>query len=72
MSMKSVVVVIASTGPAAKLSELEHGLTPEQLERKIKKIMGYQLLPPANDWEDGLNTGLDWAVRVLVGDKSAD
>lgn len=62
----------ASIVRVAKLSELKHGLTPEQLDRKIKKIMSYQLLPPANDWEDGLNTGLDWAVRVLVGDKSAD
>lgn len=50
----------------------EQGLTPAQLSRKIDKIKGYRLIPPANDWEDGLNTGLDWALRVIVGDKSAD
>lgn len=50
----------------------EQGLTPAQLSRKIDKIKGYMLQPPANDWEDGLNTGLEWALRVIVGDKSAD
>lgn len=50
----------------------EDGLTSEQFKRKVAKIRGYILQPPANDWEDGFNTGLDWALRVLFGDKSAD
>jgi hypothetical protein len=31
-------------------------------ERKIK---------PTDEWGDGLNQGLDWAVRILRKDKSA-
>ena len=71
MSIRSVKAATVSIGLVAKLSE-ERGLTPEQYRRKVEKIKGYMLLPPSNDWEDGLNTGLDWALRVLVGDKSAD
>ena len=42
------------------------------LERKIKKIEAAKMEPPANDWELGVNTGLEWALRILAGDKSAD
>lgn len=47
-------------------------LTEEQFERKLKKIRDAKLVPSSSDWEDGLNTGLEWALRILVGDKSAD
>ena len=42
------------------------------LQRKISKITNARLQPPVSEWEDGFNTGLEWALRLLNGDKSAD
>jgi len=29
-------------------------------------------IKPTDEWGDGLNQGLDWAIRILRKDKSAD
>ena len=36
----------------------------------IKKIDEAKV-PVKDEWTDGLNTGLDWAIRILNKDKSA-
>lgn len=40
------------------------------VEKFIQKI-DYFKIPEKDEWSKGLNTGLDWAIRVLRGDKSA-
>jgi len=41
-----------------------------QIELFIKKIQN-AMIPESDEWSKGLNTGLEWAVRILKGDKSA-
>ena len=36
----------------------------------IEKIQAAKV-PVTDEWTDGLNAGLDWAVRILNKDKSA-
>ena len=40
------------------------------IEKFIQKIE-YSKIPEKDEWSKGLNTGLDWAIRVITGDKSA-
>ena len=40
-------------------------------ERVYKKIENSKITT-TDEWTDGLNTGLDWALRILNQDKSAD
>ena len=40
------------------------------IEKFIQKIE-YSKIPEKDEWTKGLNTGLDWAIRVITGDKSA-
>lgn len=35
--------------------------------RKIENAM----IPETDEWSKGLNMGLEWAIRILKGDKSA-
>ena len=45
----------------------------EKVKAKIEKAKTY--LPDGHkdkEWMDGFNQGLDWAIRVVEGDKSAD
>lgn len=40
------------------------------LEKYVSKIE-YFKIPEKDEWSKGLNAGLDWAIRVINGDKSA-
>jgi hypothetical protein len=40
------------------------------IEKFVQKIE-YSKIPEKDEWSKGLNTGLDWAIRVITGDKSA-
>jgi len=40
------------------------------IEKFIQKIE-YSKIPEKDEWSKGLNTGLDWAIRIITGDKSA-
>ena len=42
-----------------------------KVERAKSKIE-YAMIRETDDWSEGLNIGLAWALRVLNGDKSAD
>jgi hypothetical protein len=41
-----------------------------EIEKYIKRIQESKI-PVADDWTDGVNNGLEWAVRILKKDKSA-
>ena len=40
------------------------------IEKFVAKIE-YSKISEKDDWSKGLNTGLDWAIRIITGDKSA-
>jgi hypothetical protein len=40
------------------------------IEKFVQKIEYYKI-PEKDEWSKGLNAGLDWAIRILTGDKSA-
>jgi hypothetical protein len=40
------------------------------IDKLIKKIEDARI-PVTDDWTDGVNNGLEWAVRILKKDKSA-
>lgn len=42
----------------------------EYLSKYIDKIEGAKI-PEKDEWSIGLNQGLEWAARILRGDKSA-
>lgn len=42
----------------------------EYRDRVVSRIKS-TLIPETDDWSKGLNTGLEWAIRILNGDKSA-
>ena len=41
-----------------------------ELDKFISKIEAARI-PVTDDWTDGVNNGLEWAVRILRKDKSA-
>jgi hypothetical protein len=41
-----------------------------EIEKYIKRIEESRI-PVTDDWTDGVNNGLEWAVRILKKDKSA-
>ena len=41
-----------------------------ELEKFIQKIEESKI-PVKDEWSDGLNAGLEWAIRILKKDKSA-
>ena len=41
-----------------------------EINRFIHKIEEAKI-NPSDEWGDGLNTGMEWAIRILRGDKSA-
>lgn len=41
-----------------------------EIDKLIKKIEDARI-PVTDDWTDGVNNGLEWAVRILKKDKSA-
>jgi hypothetical protein len=43
--------------------------TKMEIEKLIKKIEDARV-PVTDDWTDGINNGLEWAVRILKRDKS--
>jgi hypothetical protein len=43
--------------------------TKMEIEKLIKKIEDARV-PVTDDWTDGVNNGLEWAVRILKRDKS--
>jgi hypothetical protein len=40
------------------------------IQKFVQKIE-YSKITEKDEWSKGLNTGLDWAIRVITGDKSA-
>jgi len=44
--------------------------TQARVEKMIQKIEDAKV-PIKDEWTDGLNVGMDWAIRILRGDKSA-
>ena len=42
----------------------------QEIQNFINKIEDAKI-NPTDDWGDGLNQGLDWAIRILKKDKSA-
>ena len=42
-----------------------------ELQRFITKIEEAKI-KPTDEWGDGLNQGLDWAIRIIKKDKSAN
>lgn len=44
--------------------------TDERILKFIQKIEDAKI-PERDEWCKGLNAGLDWAIRILTGDKSA-
>jgi hypothetical protein len=44
--------------------------TKEEVDKYIKKIEAAKI-PTTDEWTDGLVTGMEWAIRILRGDKSA-
>lgn len=42
----------------------------QEIEKLIRKIEEAKV-PIKDEWSDGLNSGLEWAVRILRKDKSA-
>ena len=41
-----------------------------EIQNFINKIEGAKI-KPTDEWGDGLNQGLEWAIRILKKDKSA-
>lgn len=41
----------------------------QEIEKLIKNIEEAKI-PVKDEWSDGLNSGLEWAVRILRKDKS--
>ena len=41
-----------------------------EIDKFIQKIQAAKV-PVTDEWTDGLNAGLEWAVRILNKDKSA-
>jgi hypothetical protein len=41
-----------------------------EINKFIEKIESAKI-NPTDEWGDGLNTGMEWAIRILRGDKSA-
>lgn len=44
--------------------------TQARIDKFIEKITESKV-PIKDEWTDGLNVGMDWAIRILRGDKSA-
>jgi hypothetical protein len=44
--------------------------TREELQKYINKIEAAKITT-TDEWTDGLVTGMEWAIRILRGDKSA-
>ena len=44
--------------------------TKMEIDKCIAKIEAARV-PVTDDWTDGVNNGLEWAVRILKKDKSA-
>jgi hypothetical protein len=42
----------------------------DEIAKFIKKIEDSKI-PETDEWSQGLNTGFDWAIRILKKDKSA-
>jgi len=41
-----------------------------EINKFIEKIEAAKI-NPTDEWGDGLNAGMEWAIRILRGDKSA-
>ena len=46
---------------------LLHGAYIQKFVQKIE----YSKITEKDEWSKGLNTGLDWAIRIITDDKSA-
>lgn len=44
--------------------------TKLEIDKAIQKIEEAKI-PVKDEWSDGLNMGMDWAIRILRKDKSA-
>ena len=50
-------------------------MSSEQIDKFVSKIESAKTYLPDGhkdtEWMDGFNHGLDWALRIITGDKSA-
>lgn len=53
-----------------RVKELLHTELKIEINKMIEKIEAAKV-EAKDEWTDGLNTGLGWAVRILKKDKSA-
>jgi hypothetical protein len=45
-------------------------MNQQEIDKFVQKILDAKI-PEKDEWCQGLNAGLDWATRILLGDKSA-
>jgi hypothetical protein len=53
-----------------RVKELLHAELKIEINKYIEKIQEAKI-NPTDEWGDGLNMGMEWAIRILRGDKSA-
>lgn len=53
-----------------RVKEILYAELKIEIQNYIDKIEAAKI-NATNEWEDGLNTGLGWAQKILRGDKSA-
>lgn len=45
-------------------------MSDPKIDKFVQKIEDAKI-PEKDEWSQGLNMGLDWAIRIITGDKSA-
>ena len=53
-----------------RVKELLHAELQIEIKKFIEKIEAAKI-NPTDEWGDGLNMGMEWAIRILRGNKSA-
>jgi hypothetical protein len=53
-----------------RVKELLHAELKIEINKHIEKIEAAKI-KATDEWGDGLNMGMEWAIRILRGDKSA-
>jgi hypothetical protein len=53
-----------------RVKELLHAELKIEINKMIEKIEEAKIRA-TDEWGDGLNMGMEWAIRILRGDKSA-
>jgi hypothetical protein len=64
------VIGLGVVGGKGSLKASREKNMDKEIEKFIKKIEDAKI-PVKDEWSEGLNMGLDWAIRILMKDKSA-